>query len=112
MSQARLHDLSESDTIPAQLLARTEADLSAFTDQVRPIIDAVRAEGDRALQRFARQFDGVTAATMNLRVEPAEFEAAQRLLPGDLMGAIEHAIDNIRRFHEAQKPQDLWFKEI
>jgi histidinol dehydrogenase len=88
------------------------ADLSRFRDGARPIIDAVRQEGDAALLRFARLLDGVTAETMSIRVEPAEFESAEREVPGEVISAIKHAIDNIRRFHEAQKPEELWLKEI
>lgn len=112
MELALLHDLSATDVIPPALLARTEADLSAFTAKVGPIIEAVRTEGDAALQRFARAFDGVTAPEMSLRATPAEFDAAMDQLPADVIAALEHAIDNIRRFHEAQKPEDLWLKEV
>ena len=41
----------------AKLQQRTETDLTAFEAKVRPIIDAVRTEGDEALARFARDFD-------------------------------------------------------
>jgi histidinol dehydrogenase len=112
MQPVRLHDLSGTDRIPPALLARTEADLSAFTAKVVPIIEAVRSEGDAALQRFARAYDGVTAPQMNLRVTAAEFDAAQDQVPREVVGALEHAIDNIRRFHEAQMPEEMWLKEI
>ena len=49
---------------------------------------------------------------MTLRVTPAEFDAAQEKVPGGVVGAIAHAIDNIRRFHEAQMPEEIWLKEI
>jgi histidinol dehydrogenase len=112
MQQARLHDLSATDTIPGALLARTEADLSAFTEQIKPILEAVRTDGDRALQRFAHALDGVAATDLTIRVEAAEFDAAFGQVPRELIGALEHAIDNIRRFHAAQMPEELWLKEI
>jgi histidinol dehydrogenase len=49
---------------------------------------------------------------MNLRVTPAEFDAAQDQLPREVVSALEHAIDNIRRFHAAQMPEEMWLKEI
>jgi histidinol dehydrogenase len=112
MQNVRLHDLSTTDQIPPALLARTEADLSEFTAKVAPIIEAVRTQGDAALQRFARAYDGVKAEQMTLRVTRAEFDAAQDKVPGEVLGAIEHAINNIRRFHEAQMPAEMWLKEI
>src|ERR1700679_3342460 len=108
METPRLHDLSDTEAIPAALLARTEADLSEFSERIKPIIEAVRTEGDRALQRLARSLDRVTAAQMTLRVEAAEFEAALQALPREVIRALEHAIDNIRRFHAAQMPEQLW----
>ncbi|MFI4891190.1 MAG: histidinol dehydrogenase [Steroidobacterales bacterium] len=112
MQRARLHDLRAAPAIPPDLLARTEADLGAFTAAVGPIIEAVRVEGDAALLRFARQFDHVTLERMPLRVADVEFDAAFGALPADVVRAIEHAINNIRRFHELQKPNDLWLREI
>ena len=29
-----------------------------------------------------------------------------------MIEAIEFAVDGIRRFHEAQKPEEMWLKEI
>ena len=53
-----LHDLSKLDAAQrAQLLQRSEANIAPFLDKVRPIIEAVRTEGDVALARFAREFD-------------------------------------------------------
>src|ERR1700691_4639698 len=104
MQQARLHDLSATDSIPSALLARTEAELGAFTEQIKPILEAARTDGDRALQRLARGLEGVTAPGMTSRVEAGEFDVAFGQLPRELIRALEHAIDNIRRFHAAQMP--------
>ena len=41
----------------AALLRRSETDISSFIEKVAPIIEAVRAEGDKALARFGRDFD-------------------------------------------------------
>ena len=52
------YDLSKmTRTARDQLLKRTEADLSEYEEKVKPIILAVRHEGDAAVARFARQFD-------------------------------------------------------
>jgi len=112
MDDLNCHDLSAAEAIPAALLTRVETDLQAFTDKVKPIIAAVRTQGDAALLRFAREFDGVRAAQFELRVQPQEFDAAFGMVSREVVTALEHAIDNIRRFHEAQKPEDLWLKEI
>jgi histidinol dehydrogenase len=106
------HDLSHSRQLPEALFQRTEADLSFFIERVQPIIAAVRSEGDAALQRFAREFDGVQAERMSIRVEQSEFDDAMARLDPAVTAAIAYAAGNIRAFHEAQKPEEMWLKEM
>ncbi len=106
------HDLSASAAIPESLFARSVTDLAPFCERARPIIEAVKQDGDIALRRFARDFDGVQMADMSIRAEASEFAAAMDQVPAAVTRAIEHAVDNIRRFHEAQKPEEMWLKEI
>src|SRR5262249_40611422 len=84
----------------------------SFIERVKPIIEAVRREGDAALLRFAREFDRVGVPDMTLMAAPAEFDAAFRRIDPAVHAAIEVAIGNIRRFHQAQKPEEMWLKEI
>lgn len=107
-----LHDLTAVAEIPPALLKRTEADLTGFLEKAQPIIEAVRREGDAALQRFAREFDKVEAPEMSVRATEEEFERAFREIDPAVRRAIEYAIGNIRRFHEAQKPEEMWLKEV
>jgi histidinol dehydrogenase len=111
MSAISFHDFSTS-VVPPSLFKRAVPDLTEFLNRARPIIEAVRLEGDSALRRFARLYDGVTAAHMSLRAEESEFAAAASQVPPQVVDAIKHAVDNIRRFHEAQKPAEMWFKEM
>jgi histidinol dehydrogenase len=71
-------------------------------EQARAIIQAVRAEGDAALLRFCREFDGVEPGT--LAVSAAEFAAARAELEPRQIAAIEKAIANVEAFHRAQLP--------
>src|SRR3954454_13632866 len=96
----------------AALLKRAEADLAGFTDRVRPIIEAVRLEGDAALARFARDFDKSEVDPGAIAATPADFDEAFAAIEPDVLAAIEFAVGNIRAFHEAQKPEEMWFKEI
>ncbi len=106
------HDLSASASIPAALLRRSVTDLDTYCERAQPLIEAVRSEGDAALVRFAQTYDGVTAAGMSIRAAQSEFDDALLQVPAEVVAAIRHAADNIRRFHEAQKPGELWLKEI
>jgi histidinol dehydrogenase len=111
--EVSLHDLSKlSPAERAQLLVRSEADLGPIIEKVKPIIAAVKAEGDEALARFAQQFDKAPVTADRIAATPAEFTAAFDAVESEVVAAIEYAVDGIRRFHEVQKPEEMWMKEI
>jgi histidinol dehydrogenase len=68
--------------------------------QAAEIIAAVRAEGDTAVRRFTTQFGG--ASLQDLRVNAAEFREARASLSAEQIAALERAVANVARFHEAQ----------
>ena len=77
-----------------------QQDAAATHERVREIISDVRARGDSALLEFTRRFDGVPLAA--IEVGTAEFAAAETALDAEQRRAIDRAIANVRRFHEAQ----------
>ncbi|MCE0492784.1 histidinol dehydrogenase [Vibrio salinus] len=105
-------DLTHSTEIPANLLARTESDLSFFTEKVTPIIHEVKEKGDDALIQFARDFDGVIPQTFSIKAEESEFDAAFNNLAPELIETIKYSVENVRAFHQAQKPEEMWMKEM
>ncbi|MFL5258550.1 MAG: histidinol dehydrogenase [Hyphomicrobiales bacterium] len=108
-----IHELASiSPEQRTRLLTRTEADLSSFEAKVRPIIDAVRTEGDRAMARFAHEFDKAPVEPDGLEATPADFDAAERKLEPKLREAMAFAAESIRRFHEDQKPEEMWLHEV
>lgn len=78
---------------------------SAVSAGVRRIIAGVRRNGDAALRRFTRRFDGV--ALKSLRVSAAEFADAEAALPAEDKAALRAAFANIRAFHAAQRSHVL-----
>ncbi|MER8827813.1 histidinol dehydrogenase [Mesorhizobium sp. M0938] len=113
MPNVSFHDLSQFDaTGRAALMRRSETDLSSFMEKVAPIIEAVRTEGDAALVRFARDLDKADLDATRLKVSAAEFDAAFGMVDEDVVAAIRFGIDNIRHFHEEQKPEAMWLKEM
>jgi histidinol dehydrogenase len=73
--------------------------------RVRRIIDEVREGGDAVLKRYTRDFDG--ADLDQLAVSPTEFAAAEKRLSTEQRAALDRAIGNVSRFHEAQVTQPL-----
>ncbi|RWM80883.1 MAG: histidinol dehydrogenase [Mesorhizobium sp.] len=113
MPNVSFHDLSQLDAASrAALMRRSETDLSGFMEKAAPIIEAVRTEGDAALVRFARDLDKADLDAARLKVSPAEFDAAFGMVDEDVVAAIRFGIDNIRHFHEEQKPEAMWLKEM
>ena len=96
----------------ARLLRRSETNLAAFIEKTKPIIEAVRAEGDAALVRFARDFDKANLEVGALNATEAEFDGAFKAVEPEVIEAIEFAVANIRTFHEEQRPEAMWIKEI
>lgn len=96
----------------AGLLQRAEADLDTFLERVRPIITAVREDGDAALARFAREFDGAPVDAGAIAATPADFDHAFDVLDEEMIRVLEFSADRVRRFHEAQMPEEMWMKEM
>jgi histidinol dehydrogenase len=69
------------------------------------IIARVREDGDRALRELTARHDRVELES--LRVSKEEVAEATRSLPASAVDAIDVAIANVRRFHEAQLPRSI-----
>ena len=74
----------------------------AVEDDVRPIVDAVRREGDAAVRRFTEQFDHAELAPEELRVPVAEIDEAVAILEPDVLRGLRKAVANVRAVAEAQ----------
>src|SRR5882724_11552006 len=85
-----------------RLFARRAARLGEAESVVRPILDAVRKRGDRALLEYARKFDGLERKTV--RVPPNELAAAASALSPEFRKAVKVASANIREFASMQMP--------
>jgi histidinol dehydrogenase len=99
----------QTEELLAQLEDRGGAALDAVLPVVRRIVTDVRKKGDRALLRYAAQFDGL--AGMNaLRVTPEEMAAAWESIEPAMREALTTAAEQIRAFAVAQLPAS-WSEE-
>jgi len=89
-----------------RLLARRGARLAEAETVVRPILEAVRKRGDRALVEYARKFDGFTRKSV--RVPGEELQAACVRLSPEFQSAVGTAAANVRQYAERQMPQEWW----
>jgi histidinol dehydrogenase len=77
----------------------------SIRDKVEEIVAAVRANGDAALLDYTQQYDG--ADITSFRVPASELDAARGRLTGEQLSAIDLAINNVRNFHEQQRPAPI-----
>lgn len=82
-------------------LARPSAeDSGEVLAAVRAIVARVREQGDAALREYSLRFDGHAPET--LRIGAAEIDAAMGRVDPRGIAALERAVANVQRFHEAQ----------
>jgi histidinol dehydrogenase len=89
-------------TAMSGLLARRKARLTAAEAVVRPILEAVRTKGDKALLEYARRFDALDGKTV--AVTAADLQRACAGLAPEFRDAVEIAAANIRAFARMQLP--------
>lgn len=87
----------------AQLKARSGETSKKVTESVTEIIEAVRLEGDAALDRYTKLFDGSVPERLEMTKEEME-EAANSVAP-EFLTAIKNAAERIKDFHARQKQQ-------
>ena len=83
-----------------KLLRRPYYDNSAVLQSVQTILDEVKQNGDEALRKFSKKFDGIDIDSFI--VENKEIEGAENSLSDSLKIAIKQAKKNIEAFHVAQ----------
>ncbi|PSP92855.1 histidinol dehydrogenase [Halobacteriales archaeon QS_4_62_28] len=100
MNVRRVADLGPEER---RALFDRDAGVDAVRDDVVGIVDRVRTEGDVALREFAEEFDDVTVGNVDI-TDAAERAADQ--IDDETHETIDDAAENIRAFHEVQRPDD------
>ena len=95
-----LDNMAPSDLLNRDIRADQRVDAA-----VDAILADVRENGDEALKRYTKKFDGAELA--ELQVTPEEIEAAWAALDPDFIKTLEMAAENIRRFHAQQLQRDF-----
>ena len=93
----KLLDAAERDAVLARPEMETGEELQR---RVAEIIATVRDRGDSAVAGYTRRFDGVEPPSL---WQPT---AERGALPDDLERAIDRAIETVRAFHAAGRPDD------
>ena len=87
------------------LCMRPSARNEAVRELVEAILERVRTRGDEALQELSLEIEGRPLGS--LEVTQAELEEAGKKVSARVKEAIGQAFENIRAFHEAQRPREI-----
>ena len=71
-------------------------------EKVRAIIDDVRLNGDEALIKYTRRFDGVKMMTRQIKVTEAEISGAFQNITSDFIGHLKTIIHNVSTYYKSQ----------
>ncbi|MBM3753634.1 MAG: histidinol dehydrogenase [Acidobacteria bacterium] len=85
-----------------RILARKAARFTEAEQTVRPILEAVRKDGDKSVLHYARKFDGSERTSLQLLRE--ELDGAARRLTPEFRAAVKAASANIRAYAKLQMP--------
>jgi len=89
-------------------LAGRKSSLEDARATVKEIIDRVKNEGDAALKDLAKKHCILT----DIAVSDDEREEAYEKVDVQIIESLVEAHARIERFHELQKPRDLWLQEM
>ena len=90
------------------LLKRSPNQYPEYEARVAEILDVVKKEGDKAIFRFTKQFDGVEVSADTIQVTDEEIREAYEKVDASLIEIIRKAKKNIEVYHEKQR-QYSWF---
>lgn len=91
-------------------VAKRRSGFSDVSDSVSEIINNVRENGDSALFEYAKKFDNVELS--ELRVTEDEIEDSYENVDMRLVESLIEAEARITEFHEYQKKDDLWLRNV
>ncbi|OQX60479.1 histidinol dehydrogenase [candidate division KSB1 bacterium 4484_219] len=102
-----------------KILRRAEWFDVQIEQSVRSILADVKKDGDQAVLKYTAKWDGVSLTADELQVSDTELATASSIIAKELLSAIRQASENIRNYHEHQKPaswqyqldEDAWLGE-
>ena len=93
-----------------KILSRSQEDVGQVLETVRPILEALRREGDAQNLRQHGLKPGCAIA--DLVVKEEEIQAAYRTIDPKVLDALKAAAANIEKFHRAQMDREMWAVEL
>jgi len=93
-----------------RIMKRSRVDVSRVNDEVRKIIDDVRARGDQAIAEFLSKQIGNSVTVTELKVDESDIKSAYQELDADFVRVLKHFVSNVKKFHKMQMPTSFMKK--
>ena len=87
-----------------EILKRPLFDVSDLYEKTGVVLEEIRKNGDAALKAFTQKFDKIELDSF--QVSQQEIAQAENQVDAALKEALWLALENIRKFHAAQKPEN------
>jgi len=94
------------------ILKRAEIDITAYMDVAKEVSWDVKENGDKAVLKYTEKFDKIALTSETMKVSVEEIEEAYNRIDATSKEAITYAYNNIKNFHEKQKPEEMWMTEV
>ena len=88
-----------------QLGLRSKMQKSDVVSIVNGVLDDIKENGDEAVLKYTKKFDGADLTPETMRVTKEEIDSAINEIEPDLLRIIKKAAENIRTFHEKQREE-------
>lgn len=95
----------------SEFIPRGGTELDSIRESVNDIINNVKLNGDNALLKYTKKFDGIELKESEIQVSLKEINEAYDQIDRELLDALKYAKKNLIKFHKAQKRDD-WTIEI
>ena len=89
-----------------KLTLRSELETGQALLDVKAILSDVRQNGDAAVNKYTKRFDGADITAVNVEVSDVEIKKAVSEIEPQMLSILKKAAENIRRFHSLQLNQD------
>ncbi|MGC9516314.1 MAG: histidinol dehydrogenase [Methanomicrobiales archaeon] len=101
--------IKNTDNNIKKIIKRSEIDIEKIITTVNIIINDIKDNGDDSLKYYTEKFDKVSPN--KFRVSDDKIKQSYNKLDQELIDSLKKAAENIKKFHQAQIPEE-WFMEV
>ncbi|MEM2925632.1 MAG: histidinol dehydrogenase [Methanocellales archaeon] len=101
-----IREISKVNEAELKQVLRRELILESVFSNVEKILEDVKKNGDAAIKKYTKKFDGVDLK--QIQVQGEEIDRAFETLDLKLRKSLEEAAGNIKAFHQKQLEEKIW----